>query len=80
MPETPTFVRYAEIPYDQMTPEQQEAYRFVTEMRGSLGGRRHANRVYRHAGRPCPRCGGRIAARGQGDANRTAYWCPACQL
>ena len=49
-------------------------------MRGSLGGRRHANRVYRHAGRPCPRCGGRIAARGQGDANRTAYWCPACQL
>ena len=27
MPETPTFGRYAEIPYDQMTPEQQEAYR-----------------------------------------------------
>ena len=22
MPETPTFGRYAEIPYDQMTPEQ----------------------------------------------------------
>jgi hypothetical protein len=24
MPETPTFGRYAEIPYEQMTPEQQE--------------------------------------------------------
>jgi endonuclease-8 len=27
----------------------------------------------------CPRCGGRISARGQGDDNRTTYWCPACQ-
>jgi hypothetical protein len=25
MPETPTFGRHAEIPYDKMTPEQQEA-------------------------------------------------------
>jgi hypothetical protein len=25
MPETPTFGRYAEIPYDQMTPERIEA-------------------------------------------------------
>jgi len=36
-------------------------------------------RVYRLAGRPCPRCGARIVARGQGDANRTTYWCPGCQ-
>ena len=36
MPETPTFGRYAEIPYDQMTPEQQEAYRFAVETRGPL--------------------------------------------
>ncbi|HEY7603900.1 MAG TPA: DNA-formamidopyrimidine glycosylase family protein [Gaiellaceae bacterium] len=49
------------------------------QMRGSLAGRRHANRVYRRAGRPCPRCGGRIVSRGQGDANRIAYWCPGCQ-
>ena len=48
-------------------------------MRGSLDGRRHANRVYRRVGRPCPRCGERIRSRGQGDANRIAYWCPACQ-
>jgi len=27
MAETPTFGRYAEIPYEQMTPEQQEGYR-----------------------------------------------------
>jgi endonuclease-8 len=36
-------------------------------------------RVYAKSGRPCPRCGTRIAARGQGDANRTTYWCPGCQ-
>jgi len=35
--------------------------------------------VYDRAGRPCPRCGGRIRARGQGDDNRTTFWCPACQ-
>ena len=35
--------------------------------------------VYNHAGRPCPRCGTPILARGIGDANRTAYWCPSCQ-
>jgi endonuclease-8 len=36
-------------------------------------------RVYNRAGRPCPRCGTQIRARGQGDANRTTYWCPGCQ-
>ena len=35
--------------------------------------------VYGRAGKPCRRCGGPIRARGQGDANRTTYWCPACQ-
>lgn len=35
--------------------------------------------VYRRAGRPCPRCGTSIRSRGQGDANRTTYWCPSCQ-
>jgi endonuclease-8 len=34
---------------------------------------------YERAGRPCPRCGTAIRARGQGDDNRTTYWCPACQ-
>jgi endonuclease-8 len=36
-------------------------------------------RVYGRAGRPCPRCGTRVTARAQGDANRTTYWCPGCQ-
>ena len=32
------------------------------------------------AARPaCPRCGTKITARGQGDDNRTTYWCPGCQ-
>jgi endonuclease-8 len=35
--------------------------------------------VYNRAGRPCPRCGTPVAAKGQGDANRTTYWCPECQ-
>ncbi|MDX6698865.1 MAG: endonuclease [Solirubrobacteraceae bacterium] len=35
--------------------------------------------VYRRAGMPCPRCGGRIRSRGQGDDARMTYWCPACQ-
>jgi endonuclease VIII len=35
--------------------------------------------VYGRRGRPCRRCGALIRARGQGDANRTTYWCPGCQ-
>jgi 4-carboxymuconolactone decarboxylase len=38
MPEMPTFGRYAEIPYDEVTPEQQEGYRFLVETRGAAGG------------------------------------------
>jgi hypothetical protein len=45
MSETPTFGRYAEIPYDQMTPEQQEGYRSLMEARGRLPG---PNKIYVH--------------------------------
>jgi 4-carboxymuconolactone decarboxylase len=38
MSETPTFGRYAEIPYDRMTPEQQEGYKAMIEARGRLPG------------------------------------------
>jgi endonuclease VIII len=48
-------------------------------MREAVAGRRHRRAVYRRAGRGCPRCGEPILARGLGDANRTAYWCPRCQ-
>jgi endonuclease-8 len=36
-------------------------------------------RVYRKVGQPCPRCGAPVRSRGQGDANRTTYWCEGCQ-
>jgi endonuclease-8 len=49
-------------------------------MRASVdAGREPRKQVYGRAGRPCPRCRTPIKAWGQGDANRTAYWCPACQ-
>jgi endonuclease VIII len=48
-------------------------------MRGAVSGERPRRAVYRKAGRGCPRCGEPIRSRGLGDANRTAYWCPACQ-
>jgi len=48
-------------------------------MRGSLDSGLRVRAVYRKAGRPCPRCGTPIESRGQGDANRIAYWCPDCQ-
>jgi endonuclease-8 len=35
--------------------------------------------VYKRQGTPCPRCQTIIRARGQGDDNRTTYWCPGCQ-
>src|SRR5690242_12206942 len=39
MPDTPPFGRYAEIPVDQMTPEQQAGYRFLVDgPRGRLPG------------------------------------------
>jgi endonuclease-8 len=36
--------------------------------------------VYKRVGRPCGRCGTSIRSHGQGDDNRTTYWCPGCQL
>jgi endonuclease-8 len=46
---------------------------------GTQGHRAVRSRIYRHTGEPCPRCRTPIAARGQGDENRTTYWCPGCQ-
>jgi endonuclease VIII len=48
-------------------------------MQAAVADGRHPRNVYRRAGRPCPVCGTPIASRGQGDANRTTYWCPRCQ-
>lgn len=43
------------------------------------GPRSIVTQVYGKRGQPCPRCGARIRARGQGDDNRITYWCPGCQ-
>jgi endonuclease VIII len=40
---------------------------------------RRPRSIYRAPHQPCPRCGTAIRSRGQGDANRIAYWCPRCQ-
>jgi endonuclease VIII len=48
-------------------------------MRRSLDSGLRQRAVYRQVGKPCPRCGTPIKSRGQGDANRIAYWCPECQ-
>jgi endonuclease-8 len=40
---------------------------------------RQPERVYRKAGRPCPRCGETILSRAQGDSARVTSWCPRCQ-
>ena len=48
-------------------------------MTASVETGRERRAVYNRAGRGCRRCGTPIEARGQGDDNRTAYWCPGCQ-
>jgi endonuclease-8 len=48
-------------------------------MREAVESGRHPHHVYRRRQAACPRCRGRISSRGQGDDNRTTYWCPRCQ-
>jgi endonuclease VIII len=66
----------AEVTDDELRAVLGEAARL---MRHSVDGGRHERAVYRADGRPCPRCSTLIESRGQGDDNRTAYWCPSCQ-
>jgi endonuclease-8 len=56
-----------------------EGMRPRMQVSGREGPRTIDPRVYKRVGRPCPRCGTPVVARGQGDANRTTYWCPGCQ-
>jgi endonuclease-8 len=44
-----------------------------------LGNSTRPGAVYRRAGLPCPRCGGIVRRRGQGENNRSTFWCPGCQ-
>ena len=56
---------------DETRPRMQQSAR--TGMQKSF------RRIYGKAGQPCPRCGTRIAQRGQWDDNRATFWCPGCQ-
>ena len=56
-----------------------EAQRHADGYRICEAGREPRAQVHGRAGRPCPRCTAAIRSWGQGEANRTAYWCPACQ-
>jgi endonuclease-8 len=42
-------------------------------------GTRHNFQIYKRRQSVCPSCRGPVSSRGQGDANRTTYWCPRCQ-
>jgi endonuclease-8 len=48
-------------------------------MQISIAKGRRPRAIYRTNRRGCPRCRGPVESRGQGDDNRTAYWCPRCQ-
>jgi endonuclease-8 len=62
---------------------ERDAVRLIHEnqqvMRATLEAGSRPRSIYARANRPCPRCGTRIRALGQGDANRRSYWCPTCQ-
>jgi endonuclease-8 len=64
------------IPVGELTDDQLR--RVLVAAHESMRARR-GGQVYRRAGLPCRRCGGRIRSRPQGDEGRTTYWCPACQ-
>jgi endonuclease-8 len=63
--------------------EDEDLRRLVIEigalMRYGVETGRTPRSIYRRTGQPCPRCGTPISSRGQGDANRTTYWCASCQ-
>ena len=55
------------------------AHRLLSDS-ASLAPGRAPMRVYRRAGRPCPRCGTLIQSRPLAtEVPRTTYWCPRCQ-
>jgi endonuclease-8 len=66
----------AELSDEELSAVLQVAHELMT---ASVETGRERRFVYNRAGRGCRRCGTPIEARGQGDANRTAYWCPVCQ-
>jgi endonuclease VIII len=72
-------------PWQRVGDVSDEQLRHVAQaahdlMREAVEDGRQDRAVYKRARRPCPRCGTPIRSRGQGEANRTTYWCPSCQV
>jgi len=70
------WIRVRDAPAETLAAAVEAARRL---MQASLATGRPGRNVYRRAGRPCLRCGTIVSSRGQGDENRTAYWCSGCQ-
>ena len=66
----------AEVAEHELAAVLEAAHRL---MRSGVAGARPVRNVYRRAGRACRRCGGVVRSHPQGEAARTAYWCPVCQ-
>ena len=78
-------------PYDQWPMPEGDTIRYAARRVGPalvgheirfdqrLKGLRVKSAVYDRAGLPCPRCNTGVRARGQGEHNRTTFWCPRCQ-
>jgi endonuclease VIII len=70
-------------PVGEVTDEQAlaavDAVRPLMQQSARGGGYVREPWVFERHGRPCRRCSTLIRARGQGDDNRTTYWCPSCQ-
>jgi endonuclease-8 len=66
----------ADVSDEELGRVLQGAHRLMTASVETGHGRRQ---VYKRAGRACRRCGASIRSRGQGEQNRTSYWCPVCQ-
>jgi endonuclease-8 len=66
----------AEVSDDELRAVLEAAHELMT---ASVETGRERRVVYNRAGRGCRRCGTPIEARGQGENNRTAYWCRQCQ-
>jgi len=64
---------------DSLALEMVEAIRPLMQESATRGFPARDPWVFERHGRPCRRCGTIIRARGQGDDNRTTYWCPSCQ-
>ena len=76
---TDPFATVASLDDDHLRRLVSTARRLLSDS-ASLAPGRQRFRVYRRAGRPCPRCGTQIQSRPlAAELPRTTYWCPRCQ-